>query len=70
VSSLLFFGSLILAFMLALMAAALKIRRLMYPSSQAGWFSLSVFIWLVGAIIINCMVIIGLYVAKEFEQVK
>jgi len=56
--------------MLALMAAALKIRRLMYPSSQAGWFSLSVFIWLVGAIIINCMVIIGLYVAKEFEQVK
>jgi putative glycosyltransferase len=66
----LFFGSLGLSFVLAIMAAALVLRRFLLPDYQAGWASLIVSVWLVGAIMINCMAIIGLYIAKVFEQVK
>jgi putative glycosyltransferase len=66
----LFFGSLIAAIALVVMAVGLTIKRVLNPEYQAGWASLVVSIWLVGAIIANCMAIIGLYTAKVFEQVK
>lgn len=66
----LFFGSLLAAVLLTLMAVALTVVRFTHPDYQAGWASLIISVWLVGAILTNCVAIIGLYVAKVFEQVK
>ena len=65
-----FVGSLVAALLLVLMAVGLVLTRVMHPEYQAGWSSLVISIWLVGAIITNCMAVIGLYIAKIFEQVK
>jgi putative glycosyltransferase len=65
-----FVGSLLAALLMVLMAAGLVVTRILHPDYQAGWASLVISIWLVGAIITNCMAVIGLYIAKIFEQVK
>ena len=65
-----FFGSIAAAAILVLMAAALVLKRAMNSDYQAGWASLVISVWLVGAIMTNCMAVIGLYIAKVFEQVK
>ncbi len=66
----LFFGSLAAALLFVLLAGGLVIKRLMNPDFQAGWASLVISTWFVGAVTTNCMAVIGLYVAKVFEQVK
>ncbi len=65
-----FFGSLIAAAVMAVLSLALLVYRIWSPDVQMGWASLLTSIWLVGAIVTNCMAIIGLYIAKVFEQVK
>jgi putative glycosyltransferase len=65
-----FFGSLATSSLLVVMAIGMLIMRLMHPEFQAGWASLIISVWLVGSILTNCMALIGLYLAKMFEQIK
>lgn len=58
------------AVILFVTAIGVIIWRLFDANFQAGWLSPIISIWLVGAVIINCTAVIGLYVAKVFEQVK
>ncbi len=62
--------SFVAAVILFVTAIGVIIWRLFDANFQAGWLSPIISIWLVGAVIINCTAVIGLYVAKVFEQVK
>ncbi len=66
----LFVGSLVLALAMVVVALLVLARKATSVDFQAGWASLIVSVWLVGAMIINSLAIVGLYIAKIFEQVK
>ncbi len=57
----------IIAF-LALIAAL--ITKLFYVDYQTGWVSIIMSIWLVGGLILSSVGIVGIYLAKVFNQVK
>jgi putative glycosyltransferase len=46
------------------------IRKLFFTDFQSGWISIIVSIWLVGGLILSSVGIIGIYLAKVFNQVK
>jgi len=46
------------------------ISKIIIPDTQAGWSSLIASIWLVGGMIIFCIGVVGIYLAKVFNQVK
>jgi putative glycosyltransferase len=51
-------------------ALTLIVRRLFFGEFLAGWPSLIVSIWLMGGMIIFCLGIIGMYLAKTFTESK
>lgn len=67
---LMFWCSLVAALGFTAVSVAMGIWWLFFNKFAAGWLSLVLSVWLVGALMINCLAIIGLYLAKVFEQTK
>ncbi|MBI4964434.1 MAG: glycosyltransferase family 2 protein [Desulfomonile tiedjei] len=51
-------------------ALTLVVRRIFFQEYLTGWPSLIVSLWLLGGLIIFCLGIIGIYLAKIFMEVK
>jgi putative glycosyltransferase len=62
-------GFIITAFAFVLLTATL-IRKLTIADYQAGWVSLIGSIWFIGGLILTSVGIVGIYLAKIFNQVK
>jgi putative glycosyltransferase len=54
----------------ALAALGLVIRRLFFGVMLDGWPSLMVSIWMLGGLIIFCQGVIGIYLAKVYQEAK
>lgn len=57
----------VLSFLGAVLAV---ISKLFFIDYQAGWISIIISIWLVGGLILSSLGMIGIYLAKVFNQVK
>lgn len=51
-------------------ALVLLVQKLFFTEFDIGWASVIVSIWLTGGVIIFCLGIIGVYLAKIFQEVK
>ena len=67
---LVFYIGLIISIASGTAAAVLFARKLFFSDYQIGWSSLIVSIWLIGGITIFCIGLIGIYLAKVFQEVK
>jgi putative glycosyltransferase len=65
-----FYIGLIISLISSAAAAVLLVRRLLVSDYQLGWPSIMVSIWLIGGITIFCIGLIGIYLAKVFQEVK
>jgi putative glycosyltransferase len=54
----------------SLAAVALVIRRLFFGGMLDGWPSLMVSVWMLGGLIIFCQGVIGIYLAKVYQEAK
>lgn len=60
----------LIAFSFSIYAAVLIFRRLFLAHIITGWTSLMVSIWISTGLILFCLGVIGIYVAKIFDEVK
>ncbi|MGB4856800.1 MAG: glycosyltransferase family 2 protein [Candidatus Dechloromonas phosphoritropha] len=67
---LVFYLGLAISLVSGISAAGLLVTKLMSNDFAAGWPSLIVSIWLIGGITIFCLGLIGIYIAKVFQEVK
>lgn len=51
-------------------AAYLVVHVTLFSYTMAGWTSVMVSIWLLGGLILSCMGVIGIYIAKVFSESK
>lgn len=65
-----FYVGLIISIISGLIAVLLIIKKLFIVEYQLGWPSIVVSIWLIGGITIFCIGLIGIYLAKVFQEVK
>lgn len=56
--------------MSSLYVAYLVISTVFFRNPPSGWTSLMVSLWMIGGIVIACIGIIGIYIAKIYEEVK
>lgn len=52
------------------MALAIMVRKLAWGIPVTGWASLMVSLWFIGGIVIGCMGVLGLYIAKVYGESK
>ena len=59
-----------LTFCSFVMALAIMVRKLAWDIPVSGWASLMVSLWFIGGIVIGCMGVLGLYIAKVYGEAK
>jgi len=65
-----FYLGILISGMSVLMGIWLLIQRLAYSALLDGWVSVMLSVWLLGGILIFCVGLIGIYVAKIFVETK
>jgi hypothetical protein len=48
----------------------IRANKIFFVSYQAGWISILASIWLVGGLVLASLGLVGVYLAKIFNQVK
>jgi putative glycosyltransferase len=65
-----FYVGLVISLLAGTAGVFLLVRGFIYGDYMTGWPSLIVSIWLIGGITIFCIGLIGIYLAKVFQEVK
>lgn len=65
-----FYIGLVISMTSGVVAAVLLVRRILSSDYQLGWPSIMVSMWLICGITIFCIGLIGIYLAKVFQEVK